>query len=332
MPTQGVLARRVSGIGIQPAKEYRVVIMEQCAIRNDTPDAGERNLPSPPLVHPPNSVPGPRSLFWSTAVTARRRTLSQGRDSSYLCEATYMKDRNGAQKTGAINPQVKASTEEAPHPPRSQAKRRTKRLRRRLNVYKGLPRVPRHLRPVHLTAGMVSLDVAELLYSLARTVDNGVIVEVGSYRGRSTVALALGSRAGHGVPVFAIEPHETFHGPLGGDFGPEDRGFFYRAMLRSECYREVRLVNLSSEQVAPCWNRPIGMLWIDGDHATESVRRDLAQWRPHVVSGGLVVFDDCYGTSRGAGAVVAEEVNAGRLAVENVVGRVMATRISKPTR
>src|ERR1700722_20931863 len=164
-------------------------------------------------------------------------------------DATEMNDGNGARKTAVATVQVDAVTDKAPHPSRPRSKRRSKRLRRRLNVYKALPQVPRHLRPVHLTPGMVSLDVAELLYSLARDVDAGVIVEVGSYRGRSTVALALGSRAGHGAPVFAIEPHESFHGPLGGDFGPEDRGFFYRAMLRSEGYREVRLINLSSEEV-----------------------------------------------------------------------------------
>lgn len=242
-------------------------------------------------------------------------------------DATGMKEGNGARTTVAVAPQPEAVVLETQRPPRGAGSRRSKRVRRRLNVYKSLPWVPRHLRPVHLTAGMVSLDVAELLYSLARDVDVGVIVEVGSYRGRSTVALALGARAGHGAPVFAIEPHEAFQGALGGEFGPEDRGFFYRAMLRSEAYREVRLVNLKSKVVAPCWDQPIGMLWIDGDHATDSVRRDLEQWRPHVVEGGVIVFDDCYGSSKGAGAVVAEEVAAGRLTVENVVGRVMATRL-----
>jgi hypothetical protein len=61
-------------------------------------------------------------------------------------------------------------------------RRHVRRLRLRVNVYRGLPSVPRHLWPVHLTAGMISLDVAELLYSLAREVDDGVIVEVGSFR------------------------------------------------------------------------------------------------------------------------------------------------------
>jgi hypothetical protein len=75
---------------------------------------------------------------------------------------------------------------------------------------------------------------------------------------------------------------------------------------------------------------PPGMLWLDGDHATESVRRDLEQWRPHLVNGGIVVFDDCFGASKGAGAVVADEVVAGRLAIADVVGRVTATRVLQP--
>src|SRR5580698_9485727 len=110
-----------------------------------------------------------------------------------------MGDGNGTRRTVAVETQTETPVPETPLPlPGGRSGRRAKRLRRRLNVYRALPWIPRHLRPVHLVAGMVSLDVAELLYSLARDVSVGVIVEVGSYRGRSTVALALGSRAGHG--------------------------------------------------------------------------------------------------------------------------------------
>ena len=74
------------------------------------------------------------------------------------------------------------------------------------------------------TQGMTSLKEVSLLYELAKQAKNGCIVEVGSYRGRSTVALGRGSMDGNQVPVFAIEPHEEFRGVLGGQFGPEDRG------------------------------------------------------------------------------------------------------------
>jgi predicted O-methyltransferase YrrM len=194
--------------------------------------------------------------------------------------------------------------------------------------YRRLPSTPRYLWPVVLTEGMLPLHAAELLYNLAREVRDGVIVEVGSYRGRSTVALGRGARAGGRAPVFAVEPHESFTGVRGGIFGPEDRAAFYRTMLRTRCYRDVRLVNLTSDALTPGWRAPVALLWLDGDHATDAVRRDLAQWWPHLVPGATVVFDDCFTTAEGPGAVVAGEVAAGRLEITAQSGRVTATRVA----
>src|SRR4051795_11772941 len=69
-----------------------------------------------------------------------------------------------------------------------------------------------------LTEGMTSMDEAMLLYQLALEVRNGCIVEIGAYRGRTTVALGRGSIDGARVPVFTIEPHQVFTGALGGRF------------------------------------------------------------------------------------------------------------------
>src|SRR5437868_8006845 len=67
---------------------------------------------------------------------------------------------------------------------------------------------------------MISAEELLFLEGLAREVQPPeCIVEVGSYRGRSTAALAAGSRAGGGAAVYAIEPHEQFTGVLGGQFG-----------------------------------------------------------------------------------------------------------------
>jgi predicted O-methyltransferase YrrM len=55
--------------------------------------------------------------------------------------------------------------------------------------------------------GWLGLHSAELLFTAAAAVRVGCIVEVGSYRGRSTTALCAGSAAGSKAPVYAIEPH-----------------------------------------------------------------------------------------------------------------------------
>ena len=137
---------------------------------------------------------------------------------------------------------------------------------------------------------MISEDEAETLMRLAAEVPaEACIVEVGSYRGRSTTALALGA---DGAPVYAIEPHESFSGLYGGEFGPADRRAFFANLLRAGVVERVRLVNLSSEVASEGWTRPIGLLWIDGDHSVEGVRRDFEAWAPYLRPGGLVAFHD----------------------------------------
>jgi predicted O-methyltransferase YrrM len=161
------------------------------------------------------------------------------------------------------------------------------------------------------TEGMTSREEVKLLYELAREVQSGCIVEVGSYRGRSTVALGRGSLDGHRVPVFAVEPHQTFTGILGGRFGPADAGAFHRAMVETGCYHVVRLVSLSSEQVVPGWRSPVALLWIDGDHRYEGVRRDFESWRPHLAAGAKIVFDDAADPAIGPYRLIAELLSTG---------------------
>ena len=61
-------------------------------------------------------------------------------------------------------------------------------------------------------AGAVTLDEGRRLARLAGKVPTEqVIVELGSHGGSSTSWLALGSRKGHGAPVYAIDPWD--HAP-----------------------------------------------------------------------------------------------------------------------
>jgi hypothetical protein len=184
---------------------------------------------------------------------------------------------------------------------------------------------PSELRDVKEIEGWLSLDGALLLYELARLVSSGCIVEVGSYRGRSTVALARGSAAGSNAAVYAVEPHEEFVGVLGGVFGPEDRAAFFQTMLRTGAYRQVRLVNLSSEVLSGGWTVPVALLWLDGDHAYQSVRRDFDAWAPHLTAGCDLVLDDAADPELGPFRL-AEELGSEGWERVRLVGRVLHLR------
>jgi hypothetical protein len=162
--------------------------------------------------------------------------------------------------------------------------------------------------------GMIGDKEEALLTRLAGEVEEGCIVEIGSYRGMSTIALAKGAR----VPVYAIEPHEEFTGVLGGRFGPADRRAFFKNLLQAGVVEQVRLVNLSSEVVAPGWRTPIGLLWIDGDHRYEAVRRDFYSWEPHLQ--GNVAFHDSIQPTLGPMRLIDELLAGGFELVEQVQG------------
>jgi predicted O-methyltransferase YrrM len=148
---------------------------------------------------------------------------------------------------------------------------------------------------VDATEGWLSLAEARALRSLARAVGAGrSIVEVGSYRGRSAVALALGARRGSGATVYAVDPHAPFLGARGGRFGPQDRAAFYANVSRAGVGEHVALVGLPSSVAARGWTRSdVGLLFLDGDHRYEAVRADFESWAPHLSEGAIVAFDDC---------------------------------------
>jgi predicted O-methyltransferase YrrM len=200
------------------------------------------------------------------------------------------------------------------------------RVRRRL----GSLRRQSPIEAIMCVQGSVTEEEAGELMRLASGVPaDTCIVEVGSHRGRSTAALALGA---NGAPVYAIEPHEAFEGMYGSTFGPEDRKAFFENMLRLDVVEDVRLVNLSSEVVSRGWTRPIGLLWLDGDHTVEGVRRDFEAWEPFLEPGSVVAFHDALDPAGGPARVI-ETLLADSFEHVATAGRLIALRrVDEPGR
>jgi predicted O-methyltransferase YrrM len=160
----------------------------------------------------------------------------------------------------------------------------------------------------------------------------GAIVEIGSFRGNSAMALGHGvvmSPEQPGARVFCVEPHEPFTGIYGGKFGPQDRGEFYRKMLDTGFFDRIALINLRSAEAAAGWTRPIGLLFIDGDHSLEGVRRDAELWLPRLIVGGIVAFDDAKDPSIGPSQVAEDLIGSGRWELVEEVGKILFLRKSR---
>jgi predicted O-methyltransferase YrrM len=151
----------------------------------------------------------------------------------------------------------------------------------------------RRLKPV--VRGWLSRDSAWLLYKLARWgPGQGVILEVGSAWGRSTIVLAAASKSAGREKVVAVDPHT-------GDISQVKEGQepinthhdFLRNIRRFDVDDWVQPIVLRSVDAAKEWDgRPIRLLYIDGWHTYEAVKADIESWFPYLVRGGIILFDD----------------------------------------
>lgn len=139
--------------------------------------------------------------------------------------------------------------------------------------------------------GMLYDDEVVALYRAAREAKLG-IVEIGSYTGMSSIALALGSKRGNNVPVYCIDPHEHYVTDVF-TFTDDVRGKFMQNVLNAGVADIVRLVNLTSSEVYEALEYLIAvdMLFIDGDHSEQAVEADLRHYAPMLHSGHIFLHD-----------------------------------------
>ena len=130
------------------------------------------------------------------------------------------------------------------------------------------------------------------LFMLAQHADpQTCIVEIGSWKGKSTIWLAAGALVGRGARVIAIDPHTGSyeHAP-----GQNTELELRQNLQRAGVAHQVDVVVARSEEVAVGFDRPVSLLWIDGDHSYESTKRDLLLWQDHVIDGGIIAFHDTF--------------------------------------
>jgi predicted O-methyltransferase YrrM len=142
--------------------------------------------------------------------------------------------------------------------------------------------IPELRRRLDELPGWLSYEEGETLYRLAKEcTGRGVIVEIGSWRGKSTTCLALGSMAGNGVRVYAVDRHQP------GTFADWERNVESAGIADL-----VTPIKGLSQELAAGFDEPIELLFIDGAHEYELVKQDFDRWVPKVVDDGVVALHD----------------------------------------
>ncbi len=146
--------------------------------------------------------------------------------------------------------------------------------------------------------GWLTEDQGRALFDAARSCRiGGRVVEIGSFRGRSTIVLVAG--APPSVDVVAIDPH------AGNDRGPRELdGYELDAAGDAELFRanladagfadRVRHVSATSQEALDAVPGRADVLYIDGAHRFRAARADIRWWGERVAPGGTMLVHDSF--------------------------------------
>ena len=165
---------------------------------------------------------------------------------------------------------------------------------------------------VAATTGYLSEREARLLMAAAAlSPAEGKNLEIGSFKGRSTVGIAYVTRELGLGKVVAVDPHTS---PASTDPDLKRVGQttsyddFVSNLRNAGVFERVEIKRAFSHDLAREWKDPIRLLWIDGDHTYEGAKADLDMFKPFLADGAIVAMHDVLGTFEGALRVFVEEV------------------------
>ena len=168
----------------------------------------------------------------------------------------------------------------------------------------------RALGEVRNTPGYLSDREARFLFLVSALAPaRGAVLEIGSFKGRSTVALASGVKwNGEGI-VHAVDPH-TSPSPTDPDLKDSLTSWdeFVVNIGKAGVASVVTPYREFSQDLAPRFRERLRVLWIDGDHTTEGARRDLRLFLPRLELGAIVAMHDVLGTWEGSLRVFCEDI------------------------
>ena len=132
-------------------------------------------------------------------------------------------------------------------------------------------------------------DKALTLYTLARSCERPII-EIGTYHGLGTIALALGARDGLGAHVYTVDPFVDYTGWIGDHYDEEDLIIFEDNVSELGLARDITLLRDSSENVVHSWTEPYDLLF--WDIGGKRLIDDYMDWYIHCAPGGLFAIKD----------------------------------------
>lgn len=170
-----------------------------------------------------------------------------------------------------------------------------------------------------LDHGVIAMTVRQTayLFGLVRRMNARSVIEVGRYKGGSTLVIAAAMDGqGQFWSIDIGEKEARLHAELA------HRGF--DDQIRDICRRFGLQVDLrvGDSRAIAVDTGEVDIVFIDGDHSYEGVRNDFERFGRRVRVGGAVLFDDAFEThSATVGRIVDEIVAGGDFKLAKAVNR-----------
>lgn len=149
-------------------------------------------------------------------------------------------------------------------------------------------------------------DVYDLIAS--RTGPGDIVVELGSYLGRSTAYLS--SKVNSAV-IIAVD-RWPYHAQIADRVETREDlyGSFLSNMRQCKC-QNVMPLRTSSTMASGIIQNHLGAVYVDADHSYEAAKEDIQLWLPKVRPGGILAGHD-YGAEHEGVKRAVDELLAGR--------------------
>jgi predicted O-methyltransferase YrrM len=150
--------------------------------------------------------------------------------------------------------------------------------------------------------GWLTAPEAMLLYDISRGLSETapVVVELGSWLGKSSVAISHGLKIKPNAKLYCIDPFNAAGIQDKKAVAKHDnhpRGLsvleqFNENISKYGCADFAVPIQGYSHEIAKSWTRPIDFLFIDAIHTLEAVTKDFEDWSPFLKVGGRIAFHD----------------------------------------
>ncbi len=154
-------------------------------------------------------------------------------------------------------------------------------------------------------------EIRFLALLAATPVCPGEVLEIGSFKGRSTMVLAKSVGFAGQQRITAVDPLDSpsvTDPSLGGQVSAWQD--FQANLKRTGVWQQIEFHQERSSVLASRWNqqRPIRLLWIDGDHTYSGTKQDFVSFSPFLADGAIVALHDVLHHHGGPARVFAEDI------------------------